>query len=227
MTWNVRRGKGRDGRVDLDRVARVVRAADPDVLALQELDVGRARTGGVNQPEALARLLGMHVCFSPTVHSEGDGSYGHALFTRAEPQAQTIVSLPRVPTRELRTLIEMSVDVGGTHVAFQSIHLGLLWPERFIQASAILKEHRRGEACVLMGDFNASAWMPTLRRLGKRFRDAAPGGGATWPSALPLRRLDYVLMDGGVRSNGSRVLVGGEASQASDHLGLVAEVVVG
>ena len=44
MTYNVHRCVGVDRKLDLERVADVIAASRPDVVALQELDVGRART---------------------------------------------------------------------------------------------------------------------------------------------------------------------------------------
>ena len=54
MTYNVHRCVGVDRKLDIDRVADVIAACRPDVVALQELDVGRARTRGVDQ--ALAAI---------------------------------------------------------------------------------------------------------------------------------------------------------------------------
>ena len=45
MTYNVHSCVGMDGKLDAERIARVIARARPDVVALQELDVGRARTG--------------------------------------------------------------------------------------------------------------------------------------------------------------------------------------
>lgn len=225
MTWNIHLGKGRDGHLDLERVARVICAESPDVVALQELDTNQERTGGVDQPAELARLLGMHACFSPAVHRPGGGRYGQALLSRAKPRAQTIVPLPGPPDREPRTLIELEIELATTRVRFQAVHLGLGLRERLGQTTAILARHQNSVPCVLMGDLNASPWMPTIRRLGKRFRDATPHAGATWPSVFPWRRLDYILLGGRVRCASGHVISGGEASFASDHLGVSAELV--
>jgi endonuclease/exonuclease/phosphatase family metal-dependent hydrolase len=45
MTYNVHRCVGADGRADPRRIAEVIAACQPDMVALQELDVGR-RWGG-------------------------------------------------------------------------------------------------------------------------------------------------------------------------------------
>ncbi|HYG26664.1 MAG TPA: endonuclease/exonuclease/phosphatase family protein, partial [Caulobacteraceae bacterium] len=59
MTYNVHRCVGTDRDLDVERVAEVIADCQPDIVALQELDVGRARTRGVDQAHRLAELLGM------------------------------------------------------------------------------------------------------------------------------------------------------------------------
>ncbi len=59
VTWNVLHGRSPDdGRVDLDRFAAAVRALDPDVLALQEVDRGQDRSHGVDLAAVAAEALG-------------------------------------------------------------------------------------------------------------------------------------------------------------------------
>jgi len=59
LSWNIQWGRGIDGRVDLARVAAVVREHDPDVLCLQEVAVNHPGLPGgaaMNQAEWLAGL---------------------------------------------------------------------------------------------------------------------------------------------------------------------------
>jgi len=52
VTYNVHRCVGNDRRLDVARIVEVLAGLEPDIVALQELDVGRARTGGVDQAPA-------------------------------------------------------------------------------------------------------------------------------------------------------------------------------
>ena len=63
LTYNIRHGQGMDGRVDLSRVADVIRRLEPDVVALQEVDQATTRAGGVDQAAELGRLTGLHSAF--------------------------------------------------------------------------------------------------------------------------------------------------------------------
>jgi hypothetical protein len=65
MTYNVHGCVGMDGRLDIHRLAEVIQQYDPDVVALQELDVHRSRSGGIHQAEALAHALEMDFTFTP------------------------------------------------------------------------------------------------------------------------------------------------------------------
>ena len=56
VTWNVHRCVGRDGVCSPARVARVLASLQPDIVALQELDVRRARTGRIQVGIDIAHL---------------------------------------------------------------------------------------------------------------------------------------------------------------------------
>src|SRR5579862_8740187 len=80
LTYNVHRCVGLDRRMDVGRVAQVIAAEAPDIVALQEVDVGRARTGRVDQAHALARRLGMAPRFHAALRVEEE-QYGDAILT--------------------------------------------------------------------------------------------------------------------------------------------------
>src|SRR4026209_2834843 len=80
MTYNVHRCVGADGRADPRRIADVIAACQPDMVALQELDVRRLRTGGIDQAHAIAHPLGMRVHFHPALLFEEE-LYGDAILT--------------------------------------------------------------------------------------------------------------------------------------------------
>src|ERR1700724_2661395 len=77
LTYNIHHGEGTDGRFDLSRLARVMKSVQPDVIALQEVDRGTERSGGVDQLAELARLTDMHAEFGKAMDYSG-GGYGVA-----------------------------------------------------------------------------------------------------------------------------------------------------
>src|SRR5262249_37923564 len=93
MTYNVHRCVGADGRADPRRIAEVIAACQPAIAALQEIDGGRRRTGGIDQPLAIAHLLGMGVHFHPALKVEEE-LYGDAILTALPMRLVKAGSLP-------------------------------------------------------------------------------------------------------------------------------------
>ena len=77
LTWNVHGCVGRDRVCDLDRVARVLEAAQPDISALQEID---SRTTKVARDpfSYFGQLFGWTSVAARTLAAR-DGHYGHAV----------------------------------------------------------------------------------------------------------------------------------------------------
>lgn len=119
-TFNVMHGRSLvDGRVDAARLASVVAGLDVDVLGLQEVDRGQARSGGVDLAAVAAEALGRggvpaEVRFVPAVVGtpggvfraavgEGDGAggplYGVALVSRWPVRGWRVWRLPAAPVR--------------------------------------------------------------------------------------------------------------------------------
>ena len=77
LSYNVHACIGIDKLHAPDRVAHVIAACKPDIVALQEIDVGRARSGGIDQAHTLAQLLGMKARFNPsTQNGAGQKEWG-------------------------------------------------------------------------------------------------------------------------------------------------------
>lgn len=75
MTYNVHRCIGTGGHLSLYRIAEVIGRCRPDIVALQELDVGRARTDRLHQAEAIAQQLEMNFVYAPAYRIERE-EYG-------------------------------------------------------------------------------------------------------------------------------------------------------
>ena len=93
LCYNIHYGQGTDGKYDLQRLADVIKGAKPDLVALQEVDVGVKRSGRVHQARRLAELTGMAVRYGPTQHYQG-GLYGNAVLTRLPILDVVIQPLP-------------------------------------------------------------------------------------------------------------------------------------
>jgi endonuclease/exonuclease/phosphatase family metal-dependent hydrolase len=240
MTYNVHGGVGADGRLDLGRIAAVIAQARPDIVALQELDVGRPRSGGVDQAHALAARLGM-TCQFNAAFSVAEERYGDAILT-ALPQ--TLIKAGPLPTPRLLRRLEprgavwTAVETPLGQVQVINTHLGLTPQEQKVQVRALLAPDWLGRPecagpTILLGDMNATARYAAYRALATRLRDVQRGpDGArlrrkalrTFPARLPLLRLDHIFIGGGLDVVGVTCPNSALARAASDHRPLVAEL---
>src|SRR5450432_375887 len=168
LTYNVHRCVGTDRRLDVGRVAAVIAAESPDIVALQEVDVGRARTGGVDQAHQIARRLGMVSRFHAALKVEEE-LYGDAILTALPETLIKAAPLPGfapIPRLEPRgaLMVAIEAEAGETRREVQVIntHLGLVPREQRIQAAALagpawLESKARRDPLILVGDLNATA----------------------------------------------------------------------
>ena len=234
MTYNVHRCVGVDKKLDIARVAAVIAAMKPDVVALQELDVGRARTGGIDQAHALAEKLGMRRHFNAAMNVEEE-QYGDAILTALPETLVKAGALPhyaKVPKNEPRGALWVTVEKDGAQVQIINTHLGLVPREQQKQAAMLIGDwmtHPKWQGPgVLLGDFNATPFSATYRMLAAVMRDAQldrpEPPTATFPSGFPFLRIDHVFLAGDMKVTSIESPFDARARKASDHLPLVVEI---
>jgi endonuclease/exonuclease/phosphatase family metal-dependent hydrolase len=245
ITFNTHHGVGDDGRHDLPRLAKVLAAADADVICLQEVDrYFGGRSEDVDQALLLSRALDMQLAWGPAIDderpdAEGRRQYGNALLSRLPILVSDVHPLPGggEPRSALRTMLELD----GAALWVTTTHLTTRPPEeRAAQIAALAELHTDPMATgVLVGDLNADPDAAELALLRERFTDAwelareredqagwrfwQRQEGHTHPARHPHRRIDQVWVSAGVGVAGARVLDG---AGASDHLPLVVDLEV-
>lgn len=222
LTWNIH-------AEDPEHLAEVIEEAGADVVALQEVDVHRRRSGCVDQAAEIAEALGMEAVFGANVDAGSqcggkDALYGDALLSRYPVLEWDHTLLPR-RSGEQRGMLEAVLDVDGRRVRVVSTHFEYgSSKERKEQAETVAERlENSDEPVVVMGDLNGEPHDPALaplrRVLTDAWEEAGQGDGYTNPSRSPRRRIDYVF----VRNLGVddiEVL----ASRASDHLAVRADL---
>ena len=121
LSYNIHHAEGVDGRLDLDRIAAVIRTSQADVVALQEVDQRVTRSNNIDQPQELAERLGMHVAFGPNIDLQG-GKYGNAVLSRFPIKSTTNHLLPNVGGGEQRGLLEVDVELLTIKLTFLATH---------------------------------------------------------------------------------------------------------
>ncbi len=221
LCYNIHHGEGTDGKIDLERIAGVIKAVNPDLVALQEVDSVTVRTNGVDQAAELARLTGMKAYFGRTIDFQG-GKYGNAILSKL-PFSQ-IRNFP-LPGREPRAVLTAEVDFAPTPFLFMSTHLdNAIAANRLISADSINKivSREAKKPAILAGDLNEIPYGPTLGKFREVWTEAYLGDSLfTFPVATPNRQIDYILFTPRERWRLVEVKVLDE-SIASDHRPIMA-----
>ncbi|HZC16535.1 MAG TPA: endonuclease/exonuclease/phosphatase family protein [Caulobacteraceae bacterium] len=235
LTYNVHGCIGTDRRLEVGRIVDVIAAIEPDIVALQELDVGRARSGGVDQAHEIARGLDMACHFNAALQVEEE-RYGDAILTSLPERLVKAGPLPGLNGRvqvEPRGALWVAVEIEGIEVQIVTSHLGLVPREQRRQAATLagpdwLDCPDCTAPAILLGDFNATAASIVYRTLAARMRDArrlAPRGAptSTFPSVFPVLRIDHVFVTPGIRVISIDAPFNALTRATSDHLPLVME----
>jgi endonuclease/exonuclease/phosphatase family metal-dependent hydrolase len=235
MSYNVHRCVGGDGALSPARIAEVVTRFEPDIVALQELDIGHARTAHADQPDVLARATRMSYHFHPAVEA-ADERYGDAILSRLPVTLVRAAPLPAPPQRpglERRGALWVEVDCHGRPLQLLNTHLGLERGERLAQVNALIGPDWLGHGkCaaprVFCGDFNA--WPGTLAygRLRGILHDAQDRGRLAWrrntyPARCPMLCIDHVFHSADLAVRSVEIPRTPLTRVASDHLPVLVE----
>jgi endonuclease/exonuclease/phosphatase family metal-dependent hydrolase len=237
MTYNVHNCCGMDGYVSPHRIARVIERERPDIIALQEVDVLRYRSGYQDQAALLARYLRMNHVFHPAMQYEEE-EYGDAILSRFPMELIRAAALPYMRGRlidEVRGALWVKVILGGgAFIHVLNTHFGLGRLERMKQAEAILggewlSDRRCEGPIILCGDFNSGARSPVYRKLTERLADVQDGLAGhkpvhTFSGRHPLHRIDHIFVSEHFQVKEIHVPQTHRTVMASDHLPLTVSV---
>lgn len=202
LCYNIHYGQGTDGRYDIERLAAVINKAKPDLVAIQEADVGVKRSGRVHQIRELAKLTGLAARFGPTQHYEG-GLFGNAVLTRLPILDVVIHPLPYTESTTQRTTYPRGAIAvtlrgpDGRTLRFISTHFQHnVAEDRVAEAKAINALFAVDEAIptILAGDMNSEPDAEPIQLLLKHWANAIDEPPSpTAPATKPTARIDYVF----------------------------------
>ncbi len=220
VSFNIRAGLSSS----VDAIATLLESLNPDVVALQEVDVGVERSGRMDQAAALAARLGAEFVFAPTLEREG-GEYGIALLSRLPFQNVRRIELEAAGAFEPRVAIDAELCVGDRFVRVVNTHADVFpWANAENTRDLIRAVGKStGQGLIVAGDLNASPTDTASRNLMRAGLLDIVGQHAEGPTFLGgiSHRIDYVFADQplSVPSDAQRIQV-----ELSDHIPVVADL---
>ena len=222
-SYNIHSCVGMDGRLDIERIAGIIRDLEADIIGLQEVNAPFGEDRELMQLDFLCGATGMRAIGGPTIERH-DGYYGNALLTRCRvlDVRRHDLSFPR---RESRGALDVELETPKGVARVIVTHLGLLPAERRYQVRKLLKilDVSPVKPVIVLGDLNE--WFllgRPARWLHRHFgRTPAP---RTFPAFYPLFSLDRILVEPKEALMEVAVLKTPQTQIASDHLPVTAMV---
>ncbi|WP_165452215.1 lamin tail domain-containing protein [Paenibacillus thalictri] len=225
LSYNMHHGVGEDGKLDLSRIADVIKQSDADIVALQEVDNHWSdRSKYADQAQQLAGLTHMNVVFAADLELPPESGqtavrqYGLATLSKYPILASNHYELPLLTAgNEKRGLLETTIRVNNAEMNVYNTHTSLISEERLLQTQNIVEiAGAKPGPQIVMGDFNAGPDTAEMRPMASRYREAFAGAANvyTYPVTNPTIKSDYIFYSPDMEVMQSEVIV----SKASDHL---------
>lgn len=189
LTYNVHHCQGTDGKFDYNRIAGIINRLEPDIAALQEIDVKTNRASGVDQAAVLAELTDLNYTFGRAIDFDS-GQYGLAILSRFEIADVTNTALPTGPGSEPRIALAAHIrpDAGPRELILIDTHLCHRNEQVRTAQTTRLNELIDSESnipAILAGDLNARPKSAPMNVLLE----------SDWLDVVaPRSRIDYVLV---------------------------------
>ena len=236
MTYNIHKCVGGvDRRLDPSRIAETIAYYGPAIVLLQEVASPKEGGSDKKQVDILGDRLGYpHRAYFPNVARRG-GHYGNAILSLYPITEINHIDLT-VPLKKRRSVIHARIRLRrasgqGRTINVYNLHLGLSGLERKSQLRRFLTSHpfahlHARAPIIVGGDFN-DVW----GTLGNKILEPAGFRGAaqrlrTFPAFLPMRGLDAFYVRGDIRLTHAQRAHTAVSRRASDHLPVIADMVL-
>jgi endonuclease/exonuclease/phosphatase family metal-dependent hydrolase len=232
-TYNVHKCRGVDGRVHPGRIARVLEELHADIVCLQEVVSHEGGARADHQADYLAGRLGLIGAMGETRKHRG-GVYGNLTLSRSDFKLVRPIDLT-IGAREQRVALRTDIRLGGHVLHIFNVHLGTAVRERRQQAMRLvdrdlLRAIDISGPRMVLGDFNE--WIRGLvtKTLVAEFHltdlHAHLTRARSYPALLPMLHLDHIYFDHHLQVEKAFFHRSRLSMIASDHLPLVADLVL-
>lgn len=227
LSFNIHGGRSRDGQRDLGRVHDVMDRYDIDIGAFQEMETRPSRGGRQSDVDMLAGMERPHHLPGPTL-KEGEGWYGNLIVSRYPIVRALAHTMETTFDLEPRNAIDALIQTPFGKIRLLNTHLSLSPLERRKEVPKLIElvamvEQEEKSPIFLMGDINEWYVRSRLFKFLKEVMipiETSP----TFPSILPLLKLDRAWHDTPAFNVKAHILKGKGISILSDHLPVMIEV---
>ena len=214
------------GTTDIDAIVRTIKDANPDIVALQEVDVNTARTGKINQAAIIAEKLKMNFFFAKAIDHDG-GEYGVAILSRypiSETKIHRLTTVagtggePRVmATAKITFRNGLAIRFAATHLDAQKAPVNR--EKQVAEINAIASSESL--PLIIAGDFNDQPGSAAIKMLDESFTRTCQSCEPTFPVVTPRIAIDFIAYK---PSSKFKVLLHTVVPEhyASDHLPVLA-----
>jgi len=198
MTFNIYHGETMKGDFDFYVIADVIKNANPDFVALQEVDYKTNRAHKLDLATELGWRTRMVPLFGRAMSYDG-GEYGCGILSKYSILKSRNIPLPYPDGYEPRTALEITAILNsGDTIAFIGTHLDHTRNDsvRFSQAEKIVSDFSPNDyPTILAGDLNDIPGSRTIELPEKYWTNSYNNElpKPTYPSENPSKKIDYVL----------------------------------
>lgn len=224
MTYNLHNGFNTDGKLDMETLALVIEESGADVVALQEVSRGWLISGRLDMLSWLSERLDMPYVSGPTA----DPFWGNAIISKYPITEYRTYALPTDDLCIKRGFTKVLIDLGETSLQIIANHFHHIEGDSEIrqqQALVMLNSWADAPYTIILGDFNAEPDSPEMKMFEERGLVDSLSGKAdilTFNSAELFQRIDYIWLTPDINLRSVNV----PFSNASDHLGIVADIII-
>ena len=198
LSFNILHGATTIGDFDLDVIAKVIKDAKPDFVALQEVDFKTNRARKYDLVTELGLRTQLVPLFGRAMPFD-DGEYGEGILSKYTLLTSRNVALPYSPGNEPRAALEVVCTITSKDtVAFIGTHLDHLKDEkdRVAQVKKINEVFSTNSyPTILAGDLNATPGSTPINILEEIWTSSYHKKNIkyTFPSHNPSKKIDYIM----------------------------------
>ena len=230
MMWNIHTAIGDDDIFQINRLIQGIKENDPDILGLNEVDLGAIKTSFVDLPSFIAHKLNMYYFFGFTFYKH----YGDVILSKYPILKAEIIPLPlAIPSERPRSLIRAEIQINSSIWVIFVTHLSTNSDDRLVQVPFIVNEIEKEisfERIIWMGDFNLEPDSTEYSLINStsilnftdtyRLLNSDPGYTGDFDDAHnPHKRIDYIMCSPDLLPKISRIF----CSISSDHCAIITQ----